>query len=1078
MKNTFTLLATLFLFGLVGNAQEWAEDFNGTADGNLPAGWAATQVSGGGVPAVQSNIIACYNTLGVLDYAENWLFTPQFVPQGGNALLTFDLGITSGLALLGGCEFFVKISTGAQTTTGGYTTLVSAGESNLLGLLAGSEGTITVSIPESYWGQDCYVAFQMNCSGTLSDFNWGIDNVSFDSFSWIAGSGHPLFSGSNTIVTIPDGTTTTLTEDLEVHDLIIEPGATLVPGANELRLTGDLVNNGEVDLSATSLVFEGESKQHITGVDTVLNIAYDGGDSLSFSDEVYLTGVLTASSGVVQTNDMLTLVSTALGDASLGDMSFSELVGDVTVERYMPPGNRDWRMIGAPVQNVTFEDMMDDVYLVGIPDSHFPNYYTSGVRYYDETVIGGVQDGFLPVGSAKDTLQQGVGYYIFPFDTTGGDYEFTIDLTGKPFMGEVAVPVTSTASGVTANDGWNLITNPYVSPVDFGALTRGNVDNIYYVYDPESGTTQSWNEASQLGTLGGMDGNLANFQAFWVKANSETGMVTFEEGDKVTDALPFFMSSPRYYLSFQIKHNQVKYFDVLGLLQENLSEYERDEFDSPKFISSHQDAPVMYMKSGGYNLAVNSVPEVKAGDEYDLYILPKKSGVHEFSPYQWQAIPEGVHFSLLNRETGEKVGLSPSTTVELQLTANVAYENYALVVEAMPNFLGLDPTCPGEKSQFTLRGHGDAPWDFEVTDLEGNVLEMFEGADYPILVNGLESGDYLVKVKSEYLPDFIDTISVKAVADAIVLDAVGDVLCGGESTGAIHVQVSGGDLPYSFRWNNGEEGADIFNLAAGSYSVEIVDGRGCNLGVHEYEVLENEIVTVQSDVSSVACFGDSDGAIGVLANGGVEPYIYSWNNGQGGRLNEGLTAGSYTLTVSDAVGCNVDFDFKVEQPDELDLSVNQLGGEIAVSTQVDFEASSSDSVSNLQWFVNNVPVGTGTSLNYTFNESGFYAVTLVGEKNDCQVERVVEFTVSEANSVAEVTTESVVVSREGDKLKVTVSESADSFSAGLRDVLGRELFVSNSNNEELFLPVPPVVGTYLLSIKIGDKVLVKKIQIQ
>ncbi|KAA3437113.1 T9SS type A sorting domain-containing protein [Rufibacter hautae] len=85
-------------------------------------------------------------------------------------------------------------------------------------------------------------------------------------------------------------------------------------------------------------------------------------------------------------------------------------------------------------------------------------------------------------------------------------------------------------------------------------------------------------------------------------------------------------------------------------------------------------------------------------------------------------------------------------------------------------------------------------------------------------------------------------------------------------------------------------------------------------------------LTASSVATNVTCFGDADGAVNATVAGGTPPYTFSWEATGGGMIpagqgdNEdltGLVPGTYTLTVTDAAGCESTTSETITQPDEV-----------------------------------------------------------------------------------------------------------------------------------------------------------------
>ncbi|MBI5917555.1 MAG: T9SS type A sorting domain-containing protein [Bacteroidetes bacterium] len=159
-----------------------------------------------------------------------------------------------------------------------------------------------------------------------------------------------------------------------------------------------------------------------------------------------------------------------------------------------------------------------------------------------------------------------------------------------------------------------------------------------------------------------------------------------------------------------------------------------------------------------------------------------------------------------------------------------------------------------------------------------------------------------------------------AVLSTIPGNLVQHVKCKFGSDGAIVLQVSGGLPPYSFLWENAA-GDSIFNdqnitgLPAGMYFVTVTDQIGCT-GQAMTPINEPATALVLDSVliDAVSCFGDEDGGISVVPQGGQTPYHFDWDTGAISQGIDGLIVGSYTVTVSDGNGCEKSAVFEVTGP--------------------------------------------------------------------------------------------------------------------------------------------------------------------
>ncbi|CAN5454994.1 hypothetical protein BH09BAC1_BH09BAC1_00890 [soil metagenome] len=155
------------------------------------------------------------------------------------------------------------------------------------------------------------------------------------------------------------------------------------------------------------------------------------------------------------------------------------------------------------------------------------------------------------------------------------------------------------------------------------------------------------------------------------------------------------------------------------------------------------------------------------------------------------------------------------------------------------------------------------------------------------------------------------TVNQPATALAIVMDSV-DVTCFGACNGKAWVTASGGTSGYTYTWaNSGATTDTISSLCPGNYVVTVTDAKGCRaidlVSVNEPDEL---LLTIAVD-SSAYCNGNGHGQVTVKLTGGTGPYVYAWSNGSPlppsastSNTITNVNAGLYTVTVTDANGCN------------------------------------------------------------------------------------------------------------------------------------------------------------------------------
>jgi len=150
------------------------------------------------------------------------------------------------------------------------------------------------------------------------------------------------------------------------------------------------------------------------------------------------------------------------------------------------------------------------------------------------------------------------------------------------------------------------------------------------------------------------------------------------------------------------------------------------------------------------------------------------------------------------------------------------------------------------------------------------------------------------------------------------------VSCFGGDNGSASVQVIGGSAPFSYQWlPTGAITATANSLAAGNHSVTVTDANGC-ITVGNVQISEPDVLAVSAQSLPARCFGSSDGSAVANPLGGTAPYTYQWSSGGTNAIANNLPAGSFSVLVTDALGCSQLASATVGQPAILDLIMSSV----------------------------------------------------------------------------------------------------------------------------------------------------------
>ncbi len=124
--------------------------------------------------------------------------------------------------------------------------------------------------------------------------------------------------------------------------------------------------------------------------------------------------------------------------------------------------------------------------------------------------------------------------------------------------------------------------------------------------------------------------------------------------------------------------------------------------------------------------------------------------------------------------------------------------------------------------------------------------------------------------------------------------------CVDDNKGSIVASPLNGIPGFTFNWSNFENTSEINDLAIGTYTVTITDLNGCT--VVSSATVEDYELTPVFDVANV-CAGQENGSISVTVDNATDPINFEWSNNLNGNPLLDVPAGTYTVTITDAIGC-------------------------------------------------------------------------------------------------------------------------------------------------------------------------------
>ena len=495
-----------------------------------------------------------------------------------NAIFIFQIGST----LITGSGSKVIMSSGSR----GVNVYWQVGSSATIGTYTEFRGNIIAhtSITFTTGAGTTGRVFALNGAVTIDASE--VDAVPIRTWTGAAGTAD-WFTAANWYGDVPDGTLGTLIPGnilsgrlfpiiyagiAMVETLTIKDGATVTIANSKLQIKEVVTNHGVINASNGTIEMNGTFPQTILANtfenNEVLNLIIS--NNVTLAGDQNITGSLSfaTSNNTLYTGGHLTLKSTAISTAQLADITNHGIIignvisGNVTIERYIS-AKRAWRLLSAPVCSCnapTINNAWQEGGTSGDLNLGYGTQITGGssvngfdqglnsnpgIKYFNSTVNSFV--GLPATPGTNIAITTYPGYFLFIrgdrstnlFNGVGAALtSTTLRIKGKVNTGNVAVNI----NGVNNT----LIGNPYPAAIDFHTLTKNNVNDKFYLWDPKMAgskgvggyVTMIWNIGTSsydaTSSVSPVSRYIPSGEAFFVESldGINPGTLTFKETDK------------------------------------------------------------------------------------------------------------------------------------------------------------------------------------------------------------------------------------------------------------------------------------------------------------------------------------------------------------------------------------------------------------------------------------------------------------------------------------------------------------------------------------------------------------------
>ena len=458
------------------------------------------------------------------------------------------------------------------------------------------------------------------------------------------------------------------------------------------------------------------------------------------------------------------------------------------------------------------------------------------------------------------------------------------------------------------------------------------------------------------------------------------------------------------------------------------------------------------------------------------------SGAHAPYSYQWFG-PNGyssVNDSVANLYA-ENYSVTVSDTNNCMVNTSINLSEPAAIT--YNTLSSTDAVCLGSCDGSVLLDFtgGSAPYYGHALDNNTGAVTMNLLSDS--LFSGICAGNYTVSLTdANDCPSYLvnggnnqhDITALDTIFTA--LSSNGNmILCYGDATASLSIDLNYFNNTYSYSWENVLSpgvslgaGSSLVGLESGTY-VLLANYMTCHAS-DTMTITEPDSLTILGNVVDADCYGASTGFITTNVSGGSLGYVYNWSGSSSTNNNlNNVSAGVYTLTVSDMYSCEYSQTFVVGEPQEITATINQnssntyllesnnVNGGVAPYVHSWREASAP-----------NVQLATGTT--YTVSSYGDYFVRVTDAQGCTSESNSIEFISTTINEVGSSLEVSVYPNPFRSEAVVDFGRVVESASLTIVDMYGKviERHLVGNSDRYIITNKDKASGVYFLKIETRD----------
>jgi hypothetical protein len=460
--------------------------------------------------------------------------------------------------------------------------------------------------------------------------------------------------------------------------IIIPSGTYVIQTNGNLCTQNNFTNNGSFTANGGTVVFSGTTQAINGSVATAFNnITVSSGSTTTVSSSGQTVKSILKSNGTLNCGGNITLLSTSSQTALVDGAGTGSVSGNLIMQRYLA-SRYGYKYFSSPFTAATVNEFSNEITL----SASFPPVYK-----YDESLPS---NGWYHYTTSSNTLNPLEGYAV---NFGSSSSAVTVDMTGVVGNGSISRTIYNTNQTYTL--GFNLVGNPYPSPIDWNASsgwTKTNIDNAIYFFDASTtdqytGTYSSYiNGVSSNGIANNI---IPSMQAFFVHVTNGTYPVTatlaVNNNVRVNNLTPTFHkptgnTNPTLRISMKyaaepLSDNMVIYFD-----NDATENYDKG-FDALKLNNTDTRIPNLYsISTDKQALSINALPYIlDSTTVIPLGIETAKNGPLIINVQDAQNMPLGLRAYIIDRQTMEYHDIIDTHPYTLTPPQGVTKDRYAIV---------------------------------------------------------------------------------------------------------------------------------------------------------------------------------------------------------------------------------------------------------------------------------------------------------------------------------------------------------------------------------------------------------------